>query len=99
MGERQKKDDCLVGAAHIGTNGDNDLGKMVEYKTMELKGFKPELGRRGVPKGFTNSHTSGLSTWLANPQKQAEATQLAVELIARFEASKIALSLACKGKK
>jgi hypothetical protein len=94
MAERKKPNDCLKGVAHVSTEGDNDLGKMVEYKAMELSGFKPGAG--GVPSGFANSFLSGKSTWDVNPNKQAEATKKAKELIAKFNASKLAIAKACK---
>jgi hypothetical protein len=82
--------DKLLGAAHVSTNGDNDLGKMVEYKTMVDSGFDPSAGREGVPDGFLNKHTSGKSTWDANPSKQVKATELSNELLKKFGADKIA---------
>lgn len=87
--------DCnIAAAAHVDTGGDNELGKMVEYKTMILSGFKEGLGRLGVPAGFLNSHLSGATAWAENPDKQAAATKKAEELLEKLKADKEAR--ACK---
>lgn len=97
MATRKKPNDCLIGAAHVDTGGDNELGKMVEYKAMMLSGFKEGAGRGAAPDGFANAHLSGKAAWDANPGKQAAATLKATELIAKFEASKIPIRAArCK---
>lgn len=74
----------LIGKAHVSTSGNNDLGKMVEYKAMRDAGFEP--GRAGVPDGYLNSHMSGKSTWDANPHLQDKATEMASKLKADYEA-------------
>ena len=86
-----------------GTGGDNDLGKMVEYQTMILSGFTPGIGKEGIPSGFVNSFVSGKSTYDAhfkssnpNKVKKAEkATELAKELIAKFNKSKAEIASNC----
>jgi RHS repeat-associated protein len=89
------KDDCnIAAAAHVDTDGDNDLGKMVEYKTMMLSGFKEGMGRGAAPAGFLNAHLSGSSTWAANPKKQEAATKKAEELLEKLKTDKAAR--ACK---
>ncbi len=77
-------DNTLIGKAHISTGGNNDLGKMVEYKAMYDAGFEP--GRGGVPDGYLNRHMSGKSTWDANPHLQDQATELAKKLRADYDA-------------
>ncbi len=77
-------DNTLIGKAHVSTGGNNDLGKMVEYKTMKDAGFRP--GGAGVPADYLNNHMSGKSTWDANPQLQARATELADKLQADYDA-------------
>ena len=100
---RKGPDDCLLGEAHISTGGDNDLGKMVEYQTMILSGFTPGIGKERIPSGFVNSFVSGKSTYDAhfkssnpNKVKKAEkATELAKELIAKFNKSKAEIVSNC----
>ena len=100
---RKGPDDCLLGETHISTGGDNDLGKMVEYQTMILSGFTPGIGKEGIPSGFVNSFVSGKSTYDAhfkssnpNKVKKAEkATELAKELIAKFNKSKAEIASNC----
>jgi hypothetical protein len=77
-------DNTLIGQAHISTGGNNDLGKMVEYKAMKDAGFQP--GGGGVADGYLNSHMSGKSTWDANPDLQEKATELAKKLRADYDA-------------
>ena len=88
-------DDCNISAeAHIETDDDNELGKMVEYKTMILSGFKEGAGRKAAAPGFLNGHLSGSSAWKANPKKQARATELAKELLEKLKLDREAR--ACK---
>ena len=75
----------LIGKAHVSTGGNNDLGKMVEYKAMKDADFRPG-GKSGVPDGYLNNHMSGKSTWDANPHLQGKATELADKLRADYEA-------------
>ncbi len=84
--KRVKKgaDDCLLGEAWVDTGGDNELGKMVEYKTMILSLFS----RGEIPGGFANKSLSGETAWNANQSKQAKATEKANELIEKFEKDK-----------
>jgi RHS repeat-associated protein len=77
-------DNTLIGKAHISTGGNNDLGKMVEYKAMKDAGFRP--GGAGVPDGYLNNHMSGKSTWDTNPHLQGKATELADKLRADYDA-------------
>jgi RHS repeat-associated protein len=89
------KNDCnIAAAAHVDTGGDNELGKMVEYKTMVLSKFKAGIGRAGVPAGFLNSHISGATAWAENPDKRAAATKKAKDLLEKLEADRAAR--ACK---
>lgn len=74
----------LAGRAHVSTGGNNELGKMVEYRAMSDAGFTP--GRAGVPANYLNSHMSGRSAWENNPHLRAEATRLANELRALYDA-------------
>ncbi len=85
---RKGKKDCLLGKAHVDTGGDNELGKMVEYRAMALSGFSPS----NIPKAFANSIMSGKSAWdnPANASKRAAATKKAKELIRKFEEDKAA---------
>jgi RHS repeat-associated protein len=93
--DKSGKPDCLLGEAWISTNGDNEMGKMVENRAMFLNGFVPGKGKAGVPAGFANSFMSGTKAYQnATSARQAEATRLAQELIAKFEADKLAKSLA-----
>lgn len=78
------RDNTLIGVAHISTGGNNDLGKMVEYKAMHDAGFVPG-GKHNVPDGYLNHHMSGKSTWDANPHLQGKATELADKLRADYE--------------
>jgi RHS repeat-associated protein len=88
-------DDCnIAAAAHVDTGGDNELGKMVEYKAMILSGFKEGLGRGAVPAGFMNAHLSGASAWADNPTKRASATKKAKELLEKLEADRTARACA-----
>ena len=82
-GRKRTKSDCLLGEAHVSTGGDNELGKMVEYRAMCLSGFTPG----SIPTGFANSILSGKSAWEnpANASKRATATKKAKELIQKFE--------------
>jgi uncharacterized protein RhaS with RHS repeats len=75
----KKGDARIAGKAYVSTNGNNDLGKMVEYKAMLDAGFAPG-GAKNVPDGYLNGFLSGKSTWDANPKLQAEATRLATQL-------------------
>ena len=84
---RRGPKDCLLGEAWIDTEGDNELGKMVEYQAMKLNGFT----RGNIPSGFANSILSGESAFnAATPEMQKKASKLAAELIAKFEADKLA---------
>ncbi|PSK89093.1 RHS repeat-associated protein [Taibaiella chishuiensis] len=76
----------LLGKAHVDTGGNNELGKMVEYKAMKDAGFEP--GRAGVPDKYLNSHMSGKSAWEdpKNKHLQTEATELAKKLRGDYEA-------------
>ena len=56
--------------------GNNELGKMVEYKAMVNAGFT----KGNVPAGYLNSHLSGQTAWDDNPKLRAEATRLAKKL-------------------
>jgi RHS repeat-associated protein len=76
----------LIGKAHVSTGGNNELGKMVEYKAMVDAGFTP--GKAGVPSDYLNSHLSGKSAW-NNPKNkhlQGKATELADKLRADYDA-------------
>jgi RHS repeat-associated protein len=77
----------IKGQANVSTGGDNELGKMVEYKAMKDAGFEPG-GKKGVPEGYLNSHMSGKSAWddPKNKHLQGKATELADKLRADYEA-------------
>ena len=85
---RRGKQDCLLGEARVDTGGDNELGKMVEYRAMQLSGFTPT----GIPAAFANTYLSGKTAWddPANVSKRATATKKAKELIKKFEEDKAA---------
>ncbi len=72
----------LIGSAHVSTNGNNELGKMVEHKAMVNAGFT----KGNVPDSYLNSHLSGQTAWDSNPGLRAEATSLADKLKADFDA-------------
>lgn len=72
----------LKGAAHVSTHGNNELGKMVEYKTMKNAGFE----RSNIPPNYLNTYLSGETSWNAHPALQAEATLLAEKLQADYNA-------------
>ena len=69
----------IIGQAHISTDGNNELGKMVEFKAMENAGFK---GGTDVPSNYMNAWRSGETAW--NDKKNAhlreKASKLADEL-------------------
>ena len=74
----------LIGKAHVSTNGNNELGKMVEYKVMKDAQFTKGAG--GVPSGYLNSYMSGETAWNDNPHLHQQATDLADKLKADYEA-------------
>jgi Rhs_assc_core: RHS repeat-associated core domain len=79
---RQVQNPQLIGAAHVSTHGNNELGKMVEYKAMKNAGFE----RGDIPSNYLNTYLSGETAWNANPSLRAEATELADKLKADFDA-------------
>ena len=79
---QQVQDPQLIGAAHVSTHGNNELGKMVEYKAMKNAGFE----RGNIPSNYLNTYLSGETAWNANPSLRAEATELADKLKADFDA-------------
>jgi uncharacterized protein RhaS with RHS repeats len=85
--QKQAGNSPIKGQAHVSTGGDNELGKMVEYKAMKDAGFEPG-GKKGVPEGYLNSHMSGKSAWddPKNKHLQGKATELADKLRADYEA-------------
>jgi RHS repeat-associated protein len=74
----------IKGQAHVSTGGNNELGKMVEYKTMRNAGFD----RGKIPENYLNSFLSGESAWNApkNKHLQGQANYLADKLRADYEA-------------
>ncbi|MDO6855360.1 RHS repeat-associated core domain-containing protein, partial [Cellulophaga lytica] len=88
IGIRQKQvgNSSLKGSAHVSTGGNNELGKMVEYKTMKNEGF--EKGAGGVPDGFLNSYLRGETAWNdpKNKHLQADAIKLSDKLKADYDA-------------
>lgn len=86
INQRQKQvgNNKLIGKAHVSTGGDNELGKMVEYKAMKDAGFK----KGDVPADYLNSHLSGETAWNdpKNKHLQAKATELAAKLKADYDA-------------
>lgn len=72
----------LKGAAHVPTRGNNELGKMVEFKAMSNAGFT----KGNVPDNYLNAHLSGQTAWDSNVHLQKEATELADELKSKYDA-------------
>ena len=79
---KQAQNPRLIGAAHVSTYGNNELGKMVEYKAMKNAGFE----RGNIPANYLNTYLSGETSWNANPSLREEATKLADKLKADFDA-------------
>lgn len=79
---KQVQNPKLIGAAHVSTHGNNELGKMVEYKAMRDAGFE----HGSIPPNYLNTYLSGETAWNANPSLRTEATQLANKLKADFNA-------------
>ena len=78
----KKEDDTIIGKAHISTNGNNELGKMVEYQAMIDAGFT----RNEIPSDYLNQILSGETAWNDNPELRDEARELAKELKRLYDA-------------
>ncbi|WP_435274561.1 RHS repeat-associated core domain-containing protein [Psychrobium sp. nBUS_13] len=88
---RKKTDDCLLGEASISTDGDNDLGKMVEYAAMRDAGFKniDQHGKKSIPLGYSNRTMSGYTAYnSATSTKKEKANNLAIKLKKLFDKNK-----------
>jgi len=72
----------IIGQAHVSTGGNNELGKMVEYKAMINAGFT----RNQIPSNYLNTYLSGEKAWKGNPNLQDRASVLAKELKNKFDA-------------
>jgi RHS repeat-associated protein len=79
----QVKQSPLIGAAHISTGGDNELGKIVEHRAMVNAGFT----KGNVPANYLNSHLSGQTAWDSNPNLRDKAKELAEQLEKDFKAN------------
>ena len=81
-GKKQKR--TVVGKAHMSTNGDNELGKAVEYKAMENEGAYAKSGKNKayIPKDrLENSIVTGSTAYKnLTKDKRLEADRLAKEL-------------------
>ncbi len=77
------ENNTLKGKAHVSTGGNNELGKMVEYKAMRDATFT----KGSVPKSYLNSHLSGTSAWNdpKNKHLRARATRLAKKLKTAYD--------------
>ena len=74
----------LIGKAHVSTGGNNELGKMVEYKAMKNAGFTRDF----IPENYQNTYLSGETAW-NNPKNkhlQGQASDLADKLRTDYEA-------------
>ena len=81
-GKKQKR--TVVGKAHMSTNGDNELGKAVEYKALENEGAYAKSGKNKayIPKDrLENSIVTGSTAYKnLTKDKRLEADRLAKEL-------------------
>src|SRR6202000_2899136 len=66
----------LIGKAHVTTEGNNELGKMVEYKALTNEGAT----RGYMPPHLLNTYLSGETAYNANPKLQKKASALAKKL-------------------
>jgi RHS repeat-associated protein len=74
----------LIGKAHVSTGGNNELGKMVEYRAMKNARFE----RGDIPKNYQNTYLSGETAW-NNPNNkhlQGQASDLADKMRADYDA-------------
>ncbi|NDO32794.1 RHS repeat protein, partial [[Clostridium] clostridioforme] len=65
--------DDLISYSNSSTNGNNELGKMVEYWLMKEAGFE----RGDIPKDYLNKILSGEKSWNANKNLQKQAKEIA----------------------